>query len=120
MLLIGAAQIDFYLIIRKLKKSRQPAVRHGPAGRKDALLLAAGLVAVLLGGKITLDSAISIAAAAGISPYLIGLTVVAIGTSLPELATSVTASRKGTGDLVLGNILGSFSFNALVNIGLWR
>jgi cation:H+ antiporter len=118
MLLIAAALVDFYLILRKLKKTRQPAVRFGPAGRKDAMFMVAGVVAVIIGGKITLDQAVNIATVAGISPYLIGLTVIAIGTSLPELATSVTASRKGTGDLVLGNILGSFSFNALVIIGL--
>jgi len=118
MLLIAAALIDFFLILRKLKKTRQPAVRLGPAGLKDAIFMAAGVVAVIIGGKITLDEAVNIATVAGISPYLIGLTVIAIGTSLPELATSITASGRGTGDLVLGNILGSFSFNALVIIGL--
>lgn len=118
MLLIGAALIDFYLIIRQLKKTGHPSARLGPAGMKDALFLAIGLIAVLLGGWLTLDAAIGIAAAAGISPYLVGLTIVAIGTALPEIATGVTASRKGTGDLALGNILGSFSFNVLVIIGL--
>lgn len=118
MILIAAALVYFYLVLRRLKKVEQPVVRPGPASRADAALLVVGLIAIILGGKITLDSAVSIATAIGVSPYLIGLIVVAIGTSLPELATSVTASRKGSGDLVLGNCLGSFSFNALVIIGL--
>ena len=118
MILIAAALVYFYLVLRRLKKVEQPVVRPGPASRADAALLVVGLIAIILGGKITLDSAVSIATAIGVSPYLIGLIVVAIGTSLPELATSVTASRRGSGDLVLGNCLGSFSFNALVIIGL--
>lgn len=118
MILIAVALVYFYLVLRRLKKVEQPVVRPGPASRADAALLVVGLIAIILGGKITLDSAVSIATAIGVSPYLIGLIVVAIGTSLPELATSVTASRKGSGDLVLGNCLGSFSFNALVIIGL--
>jgi cation:H+ antiporter len=117
-ILIAAALIYFYLILRKLKKVRQPSVSPGTTSLADAALLGVGLIAIVLGGKLTLDAAVGIATAAGISPYLVGLLIVAVGTSLPELATSATASRKGSGDLVLGNNLGSFGFNVLVIIGL--
>ncbi|MGA9139817.1 MAG: calcium/sodium antiporter [Methanocella sp.] len=118
MILIAAALAYFYLILHRLKKARQPKAERKFAGLTDVALLVAGLVAIIIGGRLTLDAAVNIATAAGISPYLVGLLVVAIGTSLPELATSANASRKGSGDLVLGNCLGSFSFNALVVIGL--
>jgi cation:H+ antiporter len=118
MILIAVALAYFYLILRRLKKVRQPSPGPGHAGLADAALLALGLIAIILGGKLTLDAAVDIAAAIGISPYLVGLMIVAVGTSLPELATSATASRKGSGDLVLGNNLGSFGFNVLVIIGI--
>jgi cation:H+ antiporter len=118
LVLLAAAVIYFGLILKKLKETRQPAGKPGSAGLPDVALLLAGIAAVVIGGKVTLDTAVTIANAAGVSPYLIGLTVIAVGTSLPELATSAVASRKGSGDLVLGNNLGSFSFNALVITGL--
>jgi cation:H+ antiporter len=77
-------------------------------------LLALGLIILLLGGKILVDGASSIASKLGMSPGLIGLTVVAIGTSLPELLVSVSAALKGNSDIAIGNILGS----NLSNIGL--
>jgi cation:H+ antiporter len=118
LVLIAAAAIYFGLILKKLKKTRQPAGKRGSASLVDIMMLLAGIAAVVIGGKVTLDSAVTIANAAGVSPYLIGLTVIAIGTSLPELVTSAIAARKGSGDLVLGNNLGSFGFNALVITGL--
>jgi cation:H+ antiporter len=117
-ILIAAALAYFYLILQRLKKTRQPSVSPGTTTQADAALLILGLITIIVGGKLTLDAAIGIATAAGISPYLVGLLIVAVGTSLPELATSATASRRGSGDLVLGNNLGSFGFNVLVIIGL--
>jgi cation:H+ antiporter len=118
MILIGAALVYFYLILQKLKKTRQPEAGRRPAGLADAARFVTGLIAIILGGRLTLDAAIGIAGTLGVSTYLIGLLVVAVGTSLPELATAITASRKGSGDLVLGNCIGSFTFNALVIIGI--
>ena len=69
-----------------------------------------GLIGIIFGGDLVVDSACSIAAAFGLSETLIGLTIVAIGTSLPELVTSVTASRKGESGLALGNVVGSNLF----------
>jgi cation:H+ antiporter len=118
LVLIAAAVVYFGLILRTLVKTRPRSTRSGQAGVKEAILLLAGIVGVLVGGKLTLDAAVSIADAFGVSPYIIGLTVIAVGTSLPELVTSAVASRKGSGDLVLGNNLGSFSFNAMVITGI--
>ena len=78
------------------------------------LLLALGLVILLFGGKILVDGATSIAIKLGMSTGLIGLTVVALGTSMPELIVSINAALKGNSDIAIGNVLGS----NLSNIGL--
>ena len=80
--------------------------------------IAIGLVGIIFGGDLVVDNACAIAAAFGLSETLIGLTIVAIGTSLPELVTSVTASRKGESGLALGNVVGSNIFNILFILGL--
>lgn len=77
-----------------------------------------GLLALVLGGRMLVTGAVDIAAAAGLSEALIGLTIVAIGTSLPELATSVVAALKGRADLAVGNVIGSIIFNVFWVIGL--
>ena len=76
-----------------------------------------GAVIVVWGADITVDAATTIAAALGLSERFIGLTIVALGTSLPELVTSVTAARKGNSDIAIGNIVGSNIFNILFVIG---
>lgn len=77
-----------------------------------------GLIGIIIGGDLVVDNACAIAAAFGLSETLIGLTIVAIGTSLPELVTSVTASRKGESGLALGNVVGSNIFNIMFILGL--
>ena len=72
---------------------------------------------IILGGNFVVNSASDIAAAFGMSQTLIGLTIVAMGTSLPELVTSVVASSKGENDLAVGNVVGSNIFNILLIIG---
>ncbi len=76
-----------------------------------------GAVVVVWGADITVGAATTIAAALGLSERFIGLTIVALGTSLPELVTSVTAARKGNSDIAIGNIVGSNIFNILFVIG---
>lgn len=76
-----------------------------------------GIVMVVWGSDITVDSATAIARIFGMSERFIGLTIVALGTSLPELATSVTAARKGNADIAIGNIVGSNIFNILFVVG---
>lgn len=76
-----------------------------------------GLVVLLLGGNIFVRGAVSVAHALGMSDRLVGLTVVAVGTSLPELVTSVIAARRGHSDLAVGNVVGSNIFNTFLCLG---
>ena len=77
-----------------------------------------GMALIVLGSDLAVDAAKAIASALGIPDAIIGLTVVALGTSLPELFTSVTAARKGNADIAIGNIVGSNVFNILFVVGL--
>ena len=85
---------------------------------KSLLFVAIGLGAVVFGGDMVVDNASLIAKAWGMSDTLVGLTIVAIGTSLPELATSITASKKGDSGIALGNAVGSCLFNILFILGM--
>jgi cation:H+ antiporter len=78
----------------------------------------AGLVAVMLGASALVDSASTIARELGVSDAMIGLSIVAIGTSLPELATTVSAALKGQRDIALGNVIGSNIFNIFAILGV--
>ncbi|MDJ0858717.1 MAG: calcium/sodium antiporter [Dinoroseobacter sp.] len=85
---------------------------------KIILFLALGLIGLPLGADLLVDSSVSIARAFGISEEVIGLTLVAFGTSLPELATVVMAAIRGQADVALGNVIGSNMFNLLAIIGV--
>lgn len=85
---------------------------------KSIIKLVIGIAGIVIGGQVVVDSATNIATSLGMSEKLVGLTIVAIGTSLPELVTSVVAALKGEKDIALGNILGSNIFNILLIIGL--
>ena len=82
------------------------------------IYIVGGLAAIVWGGDLVVDCASEIALSFGLSQTLVGLTVVALGTSLPELVTSVVASRKGENGLALGNVIGSNIFNILMVLGL--
>ena len=84
---------------------------------KQLVMLIVGVAAIVLGSDLTVDNATIIAEALGMDDRLIGLTIVAFGTSLPELVTSVTAARKGKADIAIGNIVGSNIFNILFVVG---
>lgn len=85
---------------------------------RSVVYIVGGLAAIVWGGDLVVDSASQIALSFGLSQTLVGLTVVALGTSLPELVTSVVASRKGENGLALGNVIGSNIFNILMVLGL--
>lgn len=85
---------------------------------KSILKIIIGIAGIVIGGNIVVDSASTIATAWGMSEKLVGLTIVAMGTSLPELVTSAVAALKGEEDMALGNILGSNIFNILLIIGI--
>ena len=84
----------------------------------DLVFMVVGLAIIVLGSKVTVDAATKLALAIGVSERFIGLTIVALGTSLPELFTSVAAARKGNADIAIGNIVGSNIFNILFVVGL--
>ena len=84
----------------------------------NIIKLIIGGIGIVIGGKVVVDSATAIALTFGMSDKLVGLTIVAMGTSLPELITSAVAALKGEEDMALGNILGSNIFNILLIIGV--
>ena len=84
---------------------------------KSIIYIVGGAIAIAIGGDLTVDTASRIAIDLGMSQTLVGLTIVSIGTSLPELVTSVTAARKGNAGIAIGNIVGSNIFNILFVIG---
>jgi cation:H+ antiporter len=81
------------------------------------LFTVVGLALIVIGSSVTVDAATAIARIIGLSERFIGLTIVALGTSLPELFTSVSAARKGSADIAIGNIVGSNIFNILFVVG---
>lgn len=85
---------------------------------KAIILAIVGLAMIILGSNFTVDAATALARIIGLSERFIGLTIVALGTSLPELFTSVAAARKGNADIAIGNIVGSNIFNILFVVGL--
>lgn len=84
---------------------------------KDSVLIVGGLVTLTIGAHLLVDAAIDLARAVGVSDLVIGLTIVAAGTSLPELATSVVAAFRKEPDIAVGNIVGSNIFNCLAILG---
>lgn len=110
----------FVYLIGVSRKSEAPSEVEESANRSGMMLtifVLGGLVAIVYGSNLTVDSATNIAGFFGVSDRVIGLTIVAFGTSLPELMTSVTAARKGKADIAIGNIIGSNIFNILFVLG---
>ena len=91
---------------------------HAMPVRRAVFWLVAGLVLLIISSRILVWGAVEIAHGFGVSDLIIGLTIVAVGTSLPELASSIIAARKGEHDIALGNILGSNLFNTLAVVGI--
>ena len=106
-----------YLFVMARKNNSDDEYQENKPAWKLVLYIVVGLAIIICGSNITVDSAVSIAKAIGISERFIGLTIVAFGTSLPELVTSLAAARKGNADIAIGNIVGSNIFNILFVIG---
>jgi cation:H+ antiporter len=85
---------------------------------KNIAMIIAGIIFLFLGGKWVVDGAVALSLSIGMSQTFVSLTVVAIGTSLPELVTSVAAARKGNTDMAIGNVVGSNIFNSLWILGI--
>lgn len=119
--------IFLYYIFETAKNNREQALvdsvndtyiqPNGKVWTKHILLSIGGLLGIILGGTLVVDSSTKIAYALGMSETLVGLTIVAVGTSLPELVTSVTAALKKQTQIALGNIVGSNIFNIFFVLG---
>lgn len=107
------------LLIILARKNRTDESDEKPmAVWKSLIFIVVGVACIILGGQLVVNNARDIAAAFGMSETLIGLTVVALGTSLPELVTSIVASHKGENGLAVGNVVGSNLFNLLLILGV--
>ncbi len=100
------------------QKMRAALARPSGYTRKRALILALGLAGLIAGGDLFVRGAVGIAVALDVPESIIGLSIVALGTSLPELATSVVAALRGHGDIAAGNVIGSNIFNVLSILGI--
>ncbi len=109
----------YYLVslARKKKESNEDETPKYKLG-KSLLFVIIGLAGIILGSNMVVNNASSIATILGVSERIIALTIIAFGTSLPELVTTIVSSRKNEQDLIIGNIIGSNIFNACVVLGI--
>jgi len=114
-LTLAQSRRESRVVRKEFADAIEPVMRSMTASFALVLL---GLVGLVLGGRWFLEAAIQLARFAGMSESVIGLTIVAVGTSLPELVTSVVAALKGHGDIAVGNVLGSNLFNSLGILGV--
>lgn len=110
----------FFLVrsARKHRRKEEDNFGYRYTTRKCMILILCGFVLIVAGGQGVVESAKRLAAALGMTETLIGLTVVSLGTSLPELVTSIVAARKGETELAVGNVMGSNIFNILMITGV--
>ena len=108
----------YYLISMTRNKVEDEEDTALPSMKKSIVLTVIGLIGIVLGSNFVVDGASGLAKIIGISERMISLTIVALGTSLPELVTSVTATKKGEYDIAIGNVVGSNIFNLGVVIGV--
>ncbi len=117
-LLFFAVFLYYLITLAKQKKDEQGVEKPKFKLGKSLLLVALGLAGIIIGSQLVVDSASGIATTIGLSERVIALTVIAFGTSLPELVTTIVASKKGEQDLVVGNIIGSNIFNICIVLGV--
>lgn len=122
LLFFFALFMGYIFVVSKAKKSVNeisPTVDKGSLTKtKSVIYIIAGSIALFVGGKWIVDGSFKIALNFGLSETFIGLTIVAIGTSLPELVTSAIAAKKGQADMAVGNVIGSNIFNILWILGV--
>ncbi len=118
LLLCGMVAYLAYMIVSALRSREASEETKVVSLPRSLVFIAGGLAAVIFGGDLVVDKACVIATNFGVSQNFIGLTIIAIGTSLPELVTSIVATRKGDSGLALGNAIGSNLFNILFILGM--
>lgn len=121
-ILLAFFAVFLWMMIRAALSNRSNGAEEDeykimPMG-KSCIFIVIGLAGIIIGGQLVVNAATDIAYAFGMSETLVGLTIVSIGTSLPELVTSVVAAKKGEADIALGNVVGSNIFNILLILGL--
>lgn len=121
-ILLWVLLLVYLLYLLRMAKQGQPLEEIPEAGKDDKvwkmlLMILVGGAMIVFGSDVTVDAATELAVVFGMSERFIGLTIVAFGTSLPELVTSVTAGLKGKTDIAVGNIVGSNIFNILFVVG---
>ena len=109
---------NYLVALKDRREAQEEPHAEGMSLAKSLGLILVGMAALVIGGRVLVNNAASVAAELGVSESVIGLTILAGGTSLPELATSVIAARKGSFGLALGNVLGSNIFNIAFVIGV--
>lgn len=118
LLLVGFLGFLYYVYIQLTsEESLETSPEKKLSNLKMSLFIVGGLAGLVIGGQLVVSNAIAIAENLGISEKIIGLTVIAAGTSLPELATSIVAAAKKNADIAVGNIIGSNIFNILLILG---
>ncbi len=117
---LGLFGAFLYYIFRSMKKEEIPAdiTDQKLSGYYLVAMIVFGLAGLILGGKLVVDNSILVASELGVSEKVIGLTIVAAGTSLPELVTSVVAALKQKSDIAIGNVIGSNIFNIFLILGI--
>lgn len=119
LVLMGFFLIFFYYIIELARSEKKNGDEIALYSRgKSILLVLVGIIGLFLGGKLLVENAITLGRLVGLSELFIGLTIVAIGTSLPEIITSALASVRGHNDIAIGNVVGSNIFNVFWILGL--
>ena len=108
----------YYLVSMALKKDRKKDIIEVIPLSKAIIYSIMGGIMIYVGSNLAVDNSVGLAKILGVSEKMIGLTIVALGTSLPELVTGVTAARKGESDIAIGNVVGSNIFNIGIVLGL--
>lgn len=108
-----------YYVFTQLKQEKPEAIAYEEKSNyKIGALIIIGMAGLIIGGKLVVDNSINIATELGVSQKIIGLTIVAAGTSLPELVTSMVAAIKKNSDIAIGNVIGSNIFNVLLILSI--
>lgn len=120
LILLGLFGAFLFYVYKQLKTDKQEVVPEQKQFKplQIWLLILVGMAGLVIGGRLVVTNAVSMATALGVSEKIIGLTIVALGTSLPELATSVVAALKKNNDIAVGNIIGSNIFNIFLILGV--